>query len=320
MKKRRFLAVFALCLIFIMLSGTSTIYAQSPSTIGVSSYAIKSNDGSDMTSGPLMAGDTYTVSFEVTIDVDLANTTLNLQTPMEKVGDVYWYLDNDYPGVNTDTWQPGRDNIDFNAVKGTAKFRVKGSIPSDYTWETLSVEEWTGDEILHFAKPISLMTLSLGTDVLDNRSVEVTDQTIDSYRQSLVEKENLLQTTDIDTKYRELVEGVIARAESLREDGFVQKARNLLGTIPGSISGFPTQVSEKSILPYLIIIIVLAIILIAFFALYLKARSNSGFIRQQVDEEAGRLDVLLVRASKIDRQLAGDIEQVKEQLEKLAGR
>ena len=73
-------------------------------------------------------------------------------------------------------------------------------------------------------------------------------------------------------------------------------------------------------MPYLIVIIVLAVILLAFLVLFLRARSSASFVRQQVDEESGKLDVLSVRLSKIDRQLARDIEQVKEQLERISGR
>ena len=71
---------------------------------------------------------------------------------------------------------------------------------------------------------------------------------------------------------------------------------------------------------YIVIIIVLAVIILAFLTLFFRARSSSSFIRQQIDEEAGRLDVLSVKTSKIDRQLARDLEQIKEQLERISGR
>jgi len=329
MKRKRFLAIFVTCSILAMVLGAATTYAQPPSAAIISSYVIESEDGSNVTNDPLMAGGTYTVWFEVTVGVVPPDTKLSLSTPLKKVGDRYWNLENEYEGVNTDLWQPGGRTIEFNAVPGTAQFTVEGSIPSDYTWTVLSTEEWAEDDILHFTKPISLVELSLGADVLSTvpreRPAEVKDQAILAYEQTLANKEFSLQqaTTDpnaADPKYVKLVEDVMERADDLSDRGYVDDARALLDTLPISVSGFPIPVSEESFLPYLIGIIVLAVILIVSVALLLRARANSSFIRQQVDEEAGRLDVLTVRISKIDKQLGEDVEQVKEQLERIIGR
>ena len=113
---------------------------------------------------------------------------------------------------------------------------------------------------------------------------------------------------------------MIGLAKELSDKGYVESATALLGMLPDSELEFPVPVPQSSFLPYLIVIIVLAVILVLFFFLLLRARSDSSFVRQRVDEEAGRLDVLLVRTSKIDKQLARDIEQVKEELERISGR
>ena len=324
MKRKRFLAVFVTCSILAMVLGTAMTYAQDgpPSPAIISSHVVETIDGTDVTEGHLMAGDTYTVSFTVNVGVDLADNTLILSTPMEKVGDRYWQLENDYEGVDTELWQPGLSQIEFNVVQGDAEFILEGSVPSKYTQESLPNEEY-----LHFPKSISLVQLSLGPegDQLGERSLIVKDQAILAYEQTLADKELLLQeaTTDpneADPKYVKLVEDVIDRAEDLYANGYVENAKDLLDTLPISVSGFPIPVSEESSLPYLIGIIVLAVILIVSVALLLRARANSSFIRQQVDEEAGRLDVLSVRISKIDKQLGEDVEQVKEELERIIGR
>lgn len=324
MKRKRFLAIFVTCSILAMVLGAATTYAQDgpPSPAIISSHVVETIDGTDVTEGHLMAGDTYTVSFTVNVGVDLADNTLILSTPMEKVGDRYWQLENAYEGVDTELWQPGLPQIEFNVVEGDAEFTLRGSVPSDYTSQELPNEEY-----LHFPKSISLVQLSLGPegDPLGERSLIVKDQAILAYEQTLADKALLLQeaTTDpneADPKYVKLVEDIIDRAEDLGERGYVEDAKDLLDTLPISVSGFPIPVSEESFLPYLIGIVVLAVILIVSVALFLRARANSSFIRQQVDEEAGRLDVLSVRISKIDKQLGEDIEQVKEQLERIIGR
>jgi hypothetical protein len=305
-----------------MVLGAATTLADEPPLATIESYVVENIDGTDVTEGHLMAGDTYTVSLTIKVGVDLADNTLILSTPMEKMGDVYWRLENAYEGVDTELWQPGLPQIEFNVVEGDAEFLLKGSVPSDYTSEKLPNEE-----DLHFPRSISLVQLSLGPDgvQLGERKLIVKDQAIVAYEQTLADKELLLQeaTTDPNTaapEYVELVQDVMDRAEDLSSKGYVEDAKALLGILPSSVSGFPIAVSEKSVVPYLIGIFVLALILIVFVGLLLRARSNSSFIRQQVDEEAGRLDVLSVRISKIDKHLGRDIEQVKEQLERISGR
>lgn len=319
MKQKRLLAIFVLCsAIFGMsLLGTTTVHAQAPSPAVIETYVIENIDGSDVTNGPLMAGATYTVYLEVNIGVDLANTTLSLTTPMIKVEDVYWSLENDYPGIDTELWQPGRATIEFDVVKGTAQLTLKGAVPSDYTSEKLP----NGD-YLHFIESISLVKLTLGPDdtLLDECSAEVRDQAIVAYQQTLTEKTSLLQTTDADPKYEDLATEILALAEEFYSQGYVENATSLLNTLPSSASDFPVPVEEGSFVIYIIIIVVLAVIMLAFMALFFRARANSSFLRQQVDEEAGKLDVLSIKTSKIDRQLARDIEQVKEQLERISGR
>ncbi len=316
MMLKRLLAILVLCVASVTLLGTALVYAQTPSPAIIESYTIENIDGSNVTNGPLMAGATYTVSFEVNVGVDLANTTLILSTPLTKVEDIYWSLKNDYAGVDTNLWQPGQADIEFDVVKGLAKFTLKGSVPSDYTSEKLS-----NDDYLHFPRNISLVRLSLGPDatLLDEFPVEVRDQAIVAYQQTMTEKASLLKTTDADPKYENLATEIIALAEGLYSKGYVEEATSLLNTLPESASDFPTPVPEGSYTIYIVIIVILAVILIAFLILFFRAKSNSSFIRQQVDEEAGKLDVLSVRTSKIDKQLARDIDQVKEQLERISG-
>jgi hypothetical protein len=318
MKQKRLIAVFIICSAVLgMLLGTTAVYAQQPSPAVIETYVIENIDGSDVTNGPLMAGATYTVTLEVNIGVDLANTTLSLTTPMIKVEDVYWSLENDYSGIDTDLWQPGQATIKFDIVKGIAQLTLKGAVPSDYTSEELP----NGDH-LHFIESISLVMLTLGPDntLLDECSAEVRDQAIVAYQHTLTEKDSLLKTTDADPKYENLATAIMALAEELNSKGYVEEATDLLNTLPESASDFPVPVEEGSYMIYIVIIAVFAVIMLAFLTLFFRARSNSSFMRQQIDEEAGRLDVLSVKLSKIDRQLARDIEQVKEQLERISGR
>ena len=378
MKHKGIIVALILSLILTTFICTSVAYSQTAAVI--SSYTIESEDGGDVTENALMSGATYTITIEVTLDTTLPGTELSLSTPLEKVGDVYWHLENDYPGINTTLWQPGQDTIEFDAVQGMAQLNIVGTIPSTYTTEELS----NGDT-LHTIKDMSIVTLTLSADdsLLDEISVEVQDETIVAYQNKLTdvnsillltgtdptystlaqdiitlaeqlsekgyvegastlldtlpievadfpsvedfeaavaEKSSLVEGVDTDPTYAALVEEVIDLAQELSANGYVKNAMDTLAVLPDSASDFPEPISESSMVPYLVIIIILAVILIVSILLFLKARAGNSFIQHQVEEEAGNLDVLLVRISKIDRQLANDIEQVKEQLERISGR
>jgi len=54
--------------------------------------------------------------------------------------------------------------------------------------------------------------------------------------------------------------------------------------------------------------------------MFLRANSSKSIIARQADDKAKKLDVLLVKASRIDKSLATEIETVKKELEELARR
>lgn len=378
MTQKGIMAALIILLMSVLLISPSTANAQTAAVI--SNYTIESKDGGDVTDKPLMTGAIYTISFEVSLASTLQGTSLSLYTPLEKVEDVYWSLVNNYTGVNTDTWQPGQNTIQFDAIKGIAEFTVTGKIPSTYTTEKLSNED-----TLHFIKPISLVVLKLSAsgESLNEITSEVKDETIAAYQTELNDKKSLLQTsgadptynalaqeiidlaeelsgkgyidaaislleklpgtatdlpsmdefntavaektaliesTDIDPTYADLANKIISLAEDLSNNGYVNNAMELINTLPDDATAFPKPTEKQSIILYLIIILVLALILIVCLMLLIKNKSSGSFIKQQVEEEAGKLDVLLVKISKIDRQLGHDIEQVKEQLEQISGR
>jgi hypothetical protein len=270
-----------------------------------------------------MASDSYVITFTIDAGVDLGNNTLIVSTDLGKVGDVYWQLDNDYPGVNTDTWQPGMSTIEFGIVKGTAEFTLRGKVPDTYTSRKITE---TG-AVLHLPRDMALLKLSLGPagTLLEERSMNVIDQAINTYQTDLILRETALEQattgpSPADVTYAALAQDVVDQAKALSLKGYVEEATDLLNTLPESAAGYPTPVQEGSYTLYIIIIAALAALLVAALVLLLRSRAGVSLLRQQVDEEAGKLDVLSVRLSKIDRQLAQDIGQVKEQLERISGR
>lgn len=323
MKRRCYLVAFVLGLLLAALPGIGATGAQDDLRAEISSFRVTNFDGSDVTEGHLMAGNSYIVTFELDIGVDLANNTLLLSTGLDKVDDVYWHLDNDYPGVDTEVWQPGMSEIEFDIVKGTARFTMRGKVPDDYTSRRIPE---TG-AVLHLPNDLALLQLALGPSgtSLDERAMNVIDQAISTYEKAAIISGTALEQATTgpsasDPQYAQLSRDVVGQAEALSALGYVEQATALLNTLPESAADYPTPVEEGSYTAYIVIIVALAALLVAALALLLRSRSGASFLRQQVDEEAGRLDVLSVRLSKVDRQLARDVDQVKEQLERISGR
>ncbi|UCC60889.1 MAG: hypothetical protein JSV02_03445 [Dehalococcoidia bacterium] len=323
MRRLFFLAVIVLCLIStLLLEATGASAEDDILRAEITSYKVIDLGGADdVTAKNLMAGNSYEITFTIEVGITLGNKTLVLATELERIDQQtdYWDLKNDYRGIHTETWQPGSSSIEFDMVKGNATIALTGRIPNNYTSVNLS-----NNRKLRFPRTISILRPSIQPDntILEEqvKTTNVIDQTIDTYQKLLIAKGNLLREAEADLKYEELANGIIERAEELYSYGYVDEANDLLNTIPDSTAGFPVPVEEGSYTIYIVIIALIALILIALLALLLRARSNSSFVLQQVDEEAGKLDVLLVRISRIDKQLARDIEQVKEQLERISGR
>ena len=61
----------------------------------------------------------------------------------------------------------------------------------------------------------------------------------------------------------------------------------------------------------------LALISLIFLFLFYRTRTSKSFLVSSVNEKANRLDLLLVRASRIDKELATEIERIKKELEDL---
>jgi len=65
MKRQYFGVIVVICLVFTMLLGSSVAIAEGELKADISSFTVKNIDGSDVTEGNLMAGNTYMISFEI---------------------------------------------------------------------------------------------------------------------------------------------------------------------------------------------------------------------------------------------------------------
>ena len=300
---------FLLLIFSLFLSGIilPISYAQAPAVI--TSFTVLDPNGNDVTDEFLVAGGSYTVNFEIEIGATLSDNIL-LTTSMEKSGNSFWTLNNNYEGVETSTWTPGSQSITFQAIEGTVQFTLDGKIPEAITEKEI-------DDIgktIHALELVPLLVMSLDSmEILDERTYTITDQTIISYDALLQSKTEKLDSISMDEKYNSLAFEIVSEAEYLTSFGLYDDAIQLLETIPDSDYPEPPRTTTLLIVSS----IFLGITTIAFLLLFIRTRSSTSYLSSSVSEKADKLDLLLIKASRIDRSLADDLETIKKELKEL---
>ena len=282
-------------------------HAQAPAVI--TNFTILDPNGNDVTDEFLVAGGSYTINFEIEIGATLSDNIL-LTTSMEKSGNSFWTLNNNYEGVDTSTWTPGSQSITFQAVEGNAQFTLNGKIPEAITEKEI-IEI---DKTIHALELVPLLVMSLDSmEILDERTYTITDQTIISYDALLQSKKDKLDSTSMEGKYNSLALEIVSEAEYLTSFGFYNDAIQLLETIPDS--DYPAPPSTTTL--FIIASVVLGLTTIVFALLFVRTRSSTSYLSSSVSEKADKLDLLLIKASRIDKSLADDLETIKRELKEL---
>ena len=282
-------------------------FSQAPAVI--SSFQVLDPNGNDVTGESLVAGGSYTVKFTIEVGATLTDKIL-LSTNMEKSGNEFWTLENNYQGIDTSTWTPGSQSITFQAVEGVAEFTLEGKISESITERELTEVQKT----VHALAEERILILQLDSmDILDQRSYVITDQIIISYDQILTSKKNNIDSTSMEEKYKLLASEIISEAEYLTTFGFYDDAIKLLDTIPDS--DYPDPPVAATL--YLVAAIVFVITSILFGILFIRSRSTRSYILGSVNEKADKLDLLLIKASRLDQNLSNEIETIKKELKEL---
>ena len=300
---------FLLLIFSLFLSGIilPISYAQAPAVI--TSFTVLDPNGNDVTDEFLVAGGSYTINFEIEIGATLSDNIL-LTTSMEKSGNSFWTLNNNYEGVETSTWTPGSQSITFQAIEGTVQFTLDGKIPEAITEKEID----DIGKIIHALELVPLLVMSLDSmEMLDERTYTITDQTIISYDALLQSKTEKLDSISMDEKYNSLAFEIVSEAEYLTSFGLYDDAIQLLETIPDSDYPEPPRTTTLLIVSS----IFLGITTIAFLLLFIRTRSSTSYLSSSVSEKADKLDLLLIKASRIDRSLADDLETIKKELKDL---
>ena len=300
---------FSILIISIFLSAIllPISYSQAPAVL--TNFTVLDPNGNDVTDEFLVAGGAYTINFEIEIGATLSDNIL-LTTSMEKSGNSFWTLNNNYQGVDTSVWTPGSQSIVFQAVEGTAQFTLDGKIPESITEKDVV----DMDKTVHALELVPILVMSLDSmEILDERTYTITDQTIISYDALLQSKLEKLDSISMEGKYNSLALEIVSEAEYLTTFGLYDDAIKLLNTIPDS--DYPAPPSTTTL--FIIASVIFGITTIAFALLFIRTRSSSSYLSSSVSEKADKLDLLLIKASRIDKSLSDDLETIKRELKEL---
>lgn len=285
-------------------------FGQAASPAIISDLVVRDPNGNDVSDQALVAGGEYTVIFSVNIGATLVDRIL-LTTNLERTRDVFWTLENTYGGVDLDTWTPGSPAIDFAAQSGTADFTLTGRVP-----EFITEKFWDENgRTIHAIQSFQLLIVSLDSnkEILDSREASITDQIIIRFGNLIQEKRDLIETTQMDPQYSALAMSIITQSEGLTTAGYYDDAIVLLESIPSS--GFPAPPVVTNL--FLGSTVGLAAVSAILVLLFIRARGGKGFISRRVEDETKKLDLLLVKATRVDKALSSEIEMIKRALQDL---
>ena len=312
MKYQGLILIVFLLTVYTLSSGSLQSQAQPSSLPHISSWRVVDLNGVDWTDKTLVAGGTYRISMTITVQVSQPDTTLLLETKLLKSEDRYWSLSSDYGGINTTSWQPGRAHISFIPLQGLAELTLVGKVSNNYTLSILA--EGT---VLHNERTLSLAKLSFENtgQLLEERVVVITDDKLTQFDLLLSRKIGGLSGASVDPRFENLFLSVMEQANATKRAGQVDVAIALLNILPNPDSFVPKPGVEST---FLYIAIGLAIVVVVLIIMVIRTKSSASYIYRQIEEKTRKLDLTLIKLSRIDKNIAGEISQIRSELEKVA--
>ena len=315
MRYFRHLWLFTILLVGLIAFGSFPASAQELAPATITTFEITTIDGKAVKDAPLMTGGTYKVNFTIEVAAGLKENCV-LKTSLERASgmDRFWTLKGTYAGIDSNAWQPGQSSFTFEAIEGTAQLELVGTVPADYLSKDLA-----SGQTLNMSKTIRILELALASGtVVFNRQFEVVNNSIEEYRDALNAKKQLLENTEADPAYTNLVQGLINRAEAEASLGYTDMAMDTLNTIP-TTGWIKPQNQASSLYPWIIVGVLAILAAIALF-LFMKTRGKIDYFRRQSDSQAKSLKILAKKASRIgDPSLTAGIEQMQKELDESTG-
>jgi len=262
--------------------------------------------GINQTLGAILPGENLKVTF--TIDVFTPGSgDLKLATSLRQlIQGQYWQLDPQSSYTLGSDFSSNANPASFNWVQGTFTMTVIGIVPTPSATETQA--------------PVNVVTLYGPTSGIPLAQITVSStsaamsQFLTLYGQKVAHLKSL-QSSGVAQGYVDLYTNVLNQSQSEANQGYVTNAINLLNGL--NISDEPASSTTQAL--FLPVVGVLAAVVVVFAILFMRVRGKVSYYQLVVEDQIKDLEGLTLRASKIDRTMASNLDSVKDRLKRLVG-
>jgi len=262
--------------------------------------------GVNQTLAPILPGADIKVTF--TINVFTAGSgDLKLATSLgQLIQGQYWQIDTQSNYTLGPDFSASAKIASFNWVKGTFTMSVIGVVPTPSATETQA--------------PVNVVTLYGPTSgiPLDQITVSSTSADMSQFLTLYSQKAAHLKTLEssgVVQGYIDIYTHVLNDSQIVANAGDVPDAITMLNGL--STSNEPIASSTQAL--FLPIIGVLAAAAVIFVFLFLRVRGKISYYQLVVEDQIKDLEGLTLRATKIDRTLASNLDSIKDRLKNLVG-
>jgi hypothetical protein len=265
-----------------------------------------STTGLNQTLAPILPGADIEVTF--TINVFTAGAgDLKLSTSLgQLIQGQYWQLDPLSNYTLGSVFQSSARTASFNWVQGTFTMSVFGIVPTPSATQTQA--------------PVNVVTLYGPTSgiPLDQITVYSTSALMSQFLTVYDQKEahlKTLQSSGVVQAYIDIYTNVLNSSKVVANAGDVSDAISMLNGL--DVSNEPVASSTQAL--FIPLIVVFAVVAVVFAFLFMRNRGKISYYQLVVEDQIKDLEGLTLRAMKIDRTMASNLDSVKDRLKNLVG-
>jgi hypothetical protein len=267
--------------------------------------------GSTSGNGQISNGEALTVTVTISIATSNPSSSLMLSTAMAHSGslDHYWaHAASD--GYSLGSYNPNSASFSFSQAAGTLTISCYGVASG-------TVATTVDGITLHKAVPISLVALTDPSGaLLDEIKPNITDASINDFNTKLQSAQSTLAGLGgVDPSFTELYQNVINAAQGVANQGLTDNAISMLDSL--NVSSAPASGTLQIL--FIPLIAVFAVLAGIFGFMFMRSRSKVSYFQLVVEDQIKDLEGLTLRASKIDRTMASNLDGIKDRLKRLVG-
>jgi len=281
----------------------------------ISSYSIRDlTDNRDLASGePLIAGHSYRIAMTIQVPDTLQGVTftINLYRDMNATAPAaqIWIVESEgYQGFDRAAFRPAEHSVVFNRIQGTLRISATFQVPQNFN----IVSSYGGVVIREPKDNIPVIYIVSGGSTVGNINLRIVDSVIQTYETLYKERSNLIPSGSVDRAYEPLINSLLSQASSLASQGLYDQAISLLRSVdPRSL---PQPPSGTIVIALGGAAGALAAAAAALFVMLSRARASRDDALEKIRQARNRVAGIKVRAQKLDRVLAQEIEDIEKLL------